>query len=867
MSPLLLERAAPRAALLQAVARLVAGEPGVVLITGEAGVGKTSLLDAVLAELAEDPKPARVLRGACDDLVAANPLGPIKEATRPLDGAVAEIVATGGIDRVLTAVSNAFATVPTVLAVEDLHWADDATLDVLAYLARRIERTRMLLLVTYRDELSGDHPMQRFLAAVPVRRSARVVLTPLGLASVEQLSCGSRWDARQLYALTGGNPFYVTETLAAPSDAPVPRSIADAVLARLRRLSPAARRGVERISIWPGQLDFGVASDLLGPDLDALVEAEQAGVITVGSGGLSFRHELARRATEASLSQLDRRRMQHQVTELLRRQQAVELPRLVHHAIESGDAATIAEFAPQAGVQSSRAGAHRQALAFFAAALAHQDRLSPPVLAEVLDNYAWELYNAHRFAEAIEFAHRAVDAAAQLGDVAAQAGAMGRLSRHLFMQGDPDEARDTAAAAVELAAADESTSLAAAEVSLGVLLALDVTADSAPAVLQRARLLAQRIERRDLVALTLNYDSLARPDLAPDDRLAMMRDSIAAARHCGADEFVARGYTNLGELLYRYGRYDELERLLAEGLRFARERGFWSHTFNLEVHQALLWLRRGDWAGAESALRELLDRYADPGMLMVYSVPPYARLLARRGDPGAEPMLRQAWARARRQRMLIGLGLAGTALLEWAWLNQDETTGGQVVRTWTTIADRPTAPPLWAEIRRYALRLGIPTRTPENADPLQASGTADPWEAGLAGDWAGAAARWERIGDRYEQALELADSGQAEPMVRGLAELEELGADAAAADVRRRLRRLGASVPRGPRSSTRVNPGGLTERQLDIARLVAEGLTNTEIAERLVLSVRTVDHHVSTILAKLGVDSRRAAAAIVRTWS
>ena len=308
MSPSsLLERAAPKSALLEAVALLRAGESGVALIAGEAGVGKSSLLTAALGDVGEG---IRVLRGACDDLVAANPLGPLREATRDLSPLLEEALETASIDRVLDAAVAELSTVPTVLAIEDVHWADDATLDVLAYLVRRLDRLRLLLVVTYRDdELTGDHPLQRFLGSLP-GRTLRIELSPLSAASVELLSAGSGWDGAQLHAITGGNPFYVTEALAAPPDAPVPRSVSDAVLARLRRLSPGARRGVERMSVWPGLLDFNVAGDLLGPDLDALWEAEEIGVITVGEEGLSFRHELARRATEASLSQLQRRRLQ-----------------------------------------------------------------------------------------------------------------------------------------------------------------------------------------------------------------------------------------------------------------------------------------------------------------------------------------------------------------------------------------------------------------------------------------------------------------------------------------------------------------------------------------------------------------------------
>jgi DNA-binding CsgD family transcriptional regulator len=134
---------------------------------------------------------------------------------------------------------------------------------------------------------------------------------------------------------------------------------------------------------------------------------------------------------------------------------------------------------------------------------------------------------------------------------------------------------------------------------------------------------------------------------------------------------------------------------------------------------------------------------------------------------------------------------------------------------------------------------------------------------GLTGDWTGAAALWGRIGDPYERALELAASGEVAPTLEALETLDRLGAAPAARLVRRRLRDLGVlHLPRGPRRTTRAKPSGLTDRQLDVLALLADELTNAEIAERLILSVRTVDHHVSAILTKLGVTSRRQAARI-----
>jgi DNA-binding NarL/FixJ family response regulator len=156
---------------------------------------------------------------------------------------------------------------------------------------------------------------------------------------------------------------------------------------------------------------------------------------------------------------------------------------------------------------------------------------------------------------------------------------------------------------------------------------------------------------------------------------------------------------------------------------------------------------------------------------------------------------------------------------------------------------------------RWLQRLGEPV--------VPFPGCPEPYAAALAGDWRRAA---DGHTDPYERALELAESGSVEPTLEALAVLEELGAEPAAAIVRRRLRGLGVvRSPRRQQTSTGTNPAGLTDRQVEILRLLGAGLTNAQIARRLLVSVRTVDHHVSAVLQKLGVRTRREAAATAMT--
>jgi DNA-binding CsgD family transcriptional regulator/tetratricopeptide (TPR) repeat protein len=852
MSDVPLERDDTLEALAGAVLEAAQGHGSVALVTGEAGIGKTTLVRAFAAATAGR---ARVLAAACDDLIAPRALGPLRDAARDGAGPLAAALAEGQpADAAFEGLLEELAAAgPVVLIVEDVHWADDATLDVLGYAARRIEPLAAVLVVTYRDdEIDVAHPLHRFLGAVVGAPVHRLELPRLSRGAVARLAEGSGRDAEQLHRITRGNPFFVTEALASPRD-DVPASVLEAVLARVQRLSEHCRPALEQISVVPTQVDAELAAALLGPQVEALGEAELAGVLEVRAGAIAFRHELARRSIERSMPALRRRALNARVVEALRFSARQDRARIMHHAIAAGDVATIVDAGPAAAREAAAAGSHRQALAHFESVLPHLERLPARERAGVLDDYGWELYNAHRFREAVDAGRRAVALYDEQGDPVAVGECLVRVSRHLFMAGETDAAEDCARRAVEtLEPTGQKAALAHATLYRGAIFAMTDAPDEAAETLAHARRLAQEAARADLAALALNYLGIACFEVGETSTgLALLRDSIREAGALRRHEYVARGHCNLCELLGRAGRLDELESMVEEGLSFARERGFWSHAYNLEVQRCAALVRRGRWDAAAAGLRALVDGVEDAGMLNAYSVPWLGRVLARRGDPDAGPLLAGAWEQARRGRLLLGVAYAGLARVEWAWLAGELDVVIEVAEELLARTGHAGAAGFRAELLRYLARAGLA------AEPFP--GCPEPWAAGLRGDWAAAAAGWELAGDPYEQALELAGSGEPQAMREGLRILERLGASPAAARARAQLGALGARVPR-PRRATRANPAGLTERQLTVLALLAEGRTNAEIAEQLVVSVRTVDHHVAAILAKLGVRSRHEAA-------
>ena len=539
----------------------------------------------------------------------------------------------------------------------------------------------------------------------------RLALPPLSRTAVRRLAASTGADAGAVHRVTGGNPFFVTEVLASPADV-VPATVVEAVLARVRRLGPDCREALEQLSVVPSRIPFELAGVLLGDRIDALAEAELAGVLEVSAHHLGFRHELARRAIERSLPALARRRLNARVLHALQQRERPERASLMHFAVEAGDVETVLAVGPAAAREAARAGSHRQALAHLESVRPHLARLGERERASVLDDYGWELYNAHRFREAVDAGRAAAVLYDQLGDPIAVAHCLVRVSRHLFMAGETVEAEECAERAVRiLEPTGDGAALASASLHRGAILALIDEPERAAGMLALARDLALRAGHGDLAALALNYLGVAAVERGDPGGLQLVRDSVEAALGESHHEAAARGYCNVAELLYREGRLAELEACIAEGLPFARERGFWSHAYNLELHRCVLQLRRGDLDGALAGLRELVHGVEDPGMLFAYSVPWLGRALARRGDPAAGGLLAAAWDGAERQRLLLGVAYAGLASVEWAWL-----TGRPDIAERVAIHARAAAGPSRRRaVPRRAGALPGPCRPPRRA--------------------------------------------------------------------------------------------------------------------------------------------------------
>jgi len=389
----------------------MAGQGRVVLVSGEAGIGKTSLVDHFTQAHRDS---IRVLWGACDSLFTPRPLGPLLDIALQLEGELPALLHSGANQlAIFSACLVEMQQSPSIVVFEDIHWADEATLDLIKFLGRRIQLTKSLLILNYRDdELSARHPLRLVLGDLPRSATLRLALSPLSQASVLELARATKQDeqADDLYTTTGGNPFFVTEVLES-GGASLPSTVRDAVLARAARLSPEAREVLEAASVVPGRIETQLLKSILSLSVVAIEECIERGMLRTDGNSLSFRHELARRALEDSLSPSRQQASHQRVLKALRErgEDRVQLSRLVHHATFAGDGEAVLRFAPQEARRSATVGAHLEAAEYYQTALRYSDQLDLAEHAQLLENRAYECYVTSQISEAIQARTEALD--------------------------------------------------------------------------------------------------------------------------------------------------------------------------------------------------------------------------------------------------------------------------------------------------------------------------------------------------------------------------------------------------------------------------------------------------------------------------
>lgn len=820
--------------LMQLLGRAQAAEGSIVALVGEAGVGKTSLVDAFVRNVGDR---AHVLRGACDDLSIPEPLGPLYDLIRAakLD---LPIAATGGsrlqlFSELLDRLSGS--NWPTVLVIEDVHWADDATLDLIRFLGRRIAGTTVLMLLTARNEASeGQRRLRQALGEIPTGTVRRVEVPLLSEAAVSFLAAQAGLDPAALFRATEGNAFFTNELIEAGNAEALPGSVRDAVLRRAERLSPGAREVLDTASVFPRRAERTILMAQLGADGEFHVrEAVAAGLLTERGDHLHFRHEIARRAVEAALPQHARRSINGKVLATL--SDAVDIPaaRLVHHARQAHEPAAVRRLAPAAAAEASAVGSHREAAEMLSVLLDGPGSEALPDFAELSMTLGIELYLLGRMNEALARAETARRRYEQRGDLLKVGDCLRWISRFSYLNGNRVAAEVSAAEAVRLLSSQPpGGELAMALSNQSQLASMADRVDECLRAGEAAIRLAETVGRRDIICHARNNMGTMRQwqDLdAARNWLTANRDAALAD---DLQEHAARAYCNLGCVLINWFAYAEAEQVLSVGVAYCVERDLDTWRDYMRAWQGELALRIGRWDEAAAIAQSVLDNPAVTPLSRFPASLTLARLRTRRGD-NADVLFRQLDQYLVRGREFQRLAPYAVLRAEAAWI-----TGHGQEKALALLQEAINLMPnrkLYPELIFWHAKLN-----------------------GLSPD-AQAVTRLASADMPFEHALLGLDGTPAQRMA-ALSALRHLGAAAVIESKTGTKTVRPAIAVRGLGRSTKENPCGLTQREMEVLALIAKSRSNKAIARELAISAKTVDHHVSAVLGKLAASSRLEAA-------
>ncbi len=845
----LVGRVEEQAVLLEALSSATDGSGRMVLISGEAGAGKSALLRHFTDQVA---RAAEVLTGWCDPLSTPRPGGPLADMAGRLGPDVSALLDSGRRDGLFDAVLAAATSAAQlrVLVLEDLHWADELTLDLMTFLARRVDTTRLLVLATLRDdEVADERASQRWIGEIGrLPGVVRLGVGPLSLAEISELADGTAFDPAELHARTGGNAFFATEVLAA-GDLEVPAKISDAVLARTAALSVEARHALTSAAVLGARSEASVLLELAEVTAVAIDECVSAGLLRFNPPSFEFRHELARQVVVASTPPAARVALHEQALRLLARQVSADiLPVLAEHAEHAADADAVLMYAAAAAVRAAGLGAHREAAQQYRRALRFATKATPEQRAGLQAALSFELYLTGALDEAIIARQASLDHHESTGDVAGSGEDLRSLSRLSWYAGRTADAERFAARAVEtLGSLGPSPALAMAWSTLSQVAMVQSDYRTAVDLGNRALAMASEVGDEETRIHALNNIGTSLTSQGDLTGIAMVEESLDLARAAQLDDHSARAYVNLVFTAARERDYVLLDRHLDAAIAHCESHEVEVQRLYLEASRLLSDVHRGRWDHVEREATLLLKQ---SGVSRVHRFVASVPLVLVRLRTGVASDLQ-----VRELRALAGeldeSQRRDPALLvdaERAWLDGclvdllDEL--GAAALAATERGDRVASEIVWW-IRR--------------ADPSHPSPEATgPYAHALTTSLEDAATHWQDLGCPYEAAITLLDGDESQVRA-ALSTFDRLGAVPAAAIARRRLMAMGV---RGPRATTSSHEFGLTNRERQVLGLLRERRSNAQIAAELVISERTVHHHVSAILAKLGVSNRAEAAQI-----
>jgi len=852
--------------LMLRAAQARTGRGGAVLVCGESGAGKTAFVEAFVERVGADAgsDDVRVLWGACDPLSTPRPLGPLHDLAHEFGPTTQRLL--GDSDQpydIFAEVFDELRRQPSILVLDDLHWADQGTIDLFRFLLRRVPQTHLLAIGIARDdEVSVLHPLRSLLGDVARSPHAQsLVLPPLSIDAIATMVGDRDVDPAWLHRVTGGNAFFVCEMLD-HGGADLPSTVRDAILARTADLEVAAWDLLNLLTCAPGAIPDHLLTDL-GVSLPALRALDEAKLIKRDARGVAFRHDLCRLAISSVIPPGAEPGLHRRFIDAHRSASHEDPAVLCHHALGAGDKALITSASIAAGEAAARSGAHTQATAFFEIALGRGGALTGAAEAELLESLAGQYYLTDRLDDAIGACRRAMRIRQDTNTPVAVGANQHSLAVYEWYNGNraiADRHVADAIATLEDVAAQQDpsrlTQLGHAFAMQAFLAVQSTHVEAATRMLVRAREIAREAGDPDLSVHVrlIGYfcDILAGDDAARDRILAVL---ATGPKHI--DEVYSTGYTNLSYLDVEQRRLGLASDFLDSSIPLMIEHDLPICKMVQLGSRSRLKMLVGDWDDALTDADLVLD---SPSAPLARTWPLLIRgvvSLRRSGDDAG--VIDDAWQLACRFGERVRMLPVAAAIIERAWLTG--IADPRIGQCRTLLDSAPVIGLEWArgELAMWLRRSG-PAETVNIGKSTETDTLAEPYRLLFDGLFEAAADAFHRLSTPYDAALALVDSGDPNLARRALDVLDRLGADAVAAKVRLDLRSRGVrTVPAPRRGTTLANPAGLTTRQVEVLRLLEDGLTNAELAERLFISVKTVDHHVSAILTKLDVTRRRDA--------
>ena len=832
------------------------GEGHAVFVSGEAGIGKTSLVRAFCKELTDE---CNIYQGTCDALFTPRPLAPLYDILLQMHEDVPAI--SGQIEDRAAFFTQFFHDLKnmrgiTMLIIEDIHWADEATLDFIKFLARRITQLRCVFILTYRDnEIHSRHPLRNVLGQLQSGSFTRIQLPPFSRDAVDRLAQEKGYNGEDVYSISGGNPFYVNEILAGYS-AGIPDNIKDSILSVYNRLDEKTKHIWQVLSVMPTAFDLRSLEKLEPNFIEAIESCLETKILIVDKGLIFFKHELYRRTVESSLSPLLRVALHKKILGLLLEsfEENRKIEQIIHHAKNANEYDLVVRYAPVAARQAASVGSHIEATKLYLSAIEYYQGNDEDLLIQFYEAYAYECYLTNQIREAIIYSGKALNIWKKKNHTEKIGNCMRFLSRLWWFDGNRKQAESFAAQAIQaLDSLPTSRAKAMAYSNMSQLKMLSDQVEDCMFWGEKAISMAKELNDDEILCHALNNvgDVQIRIFSTRKQGIELLQESLNIALKNSYHEHAARAYTNLGHNGMLIKDYGLAKKAFDEGIQYCEERNLDSWTMYMLASLARVHFETGSWNDALKIAEDLLKGDYLPPPAKIFALVVVGSIRTRRGEADAYPLLNEAKSKAMQTMELQRIVPALSALLEYEWIKGTRCIEEEVINN--TISMMNQMGNLY-ENSEFAFWL----KKARNQElPLQE--VYEGYKLDNLKNVHRAVTIWQNAGCPYEEGLALFE-GDEDDKRKAISIIHKLGALAVYEKLKFEMRSSGIkSIPRGLRKSTQENPALLTDRELEVLQLLNEGMQNKEIAARLFISAKTVDHHISAILFKLDVNSRTKA--------